>query len=245
MRPFAFIVMVFVSGCGAGTVPSPVAREQTSVLNPDRPLPEDTKRFLALGDSYTIGESVAVEGRWPVQLVAALRKDGLAIADPKIIARTGWTTAELMDALDNMPPKGPYDLVSLLIGVNNQYQGRDLVEYRKQFVDLLGRSVVLAGGNAERVIVVSIPDWGATPFAKKKGAAATIGKAIDQFNDVNREETKKAGAVYVEITVASRRAATEAKLIAEDGLHPSAAMYAEWTAAVLPEAKKALASGGK
>lgn len=243
MRPFAFTMMVFVSGCGAGTAPTPVAREQTAVLNPDRPLPEDTRRFLALGDSYTIGESVAVEERWPVQLVAALRKDGITVADPKIVARTGWTTAELMDALDNTPPKGPYDLVSLLIGVNNQYQGRDLVEYRKQFVDLLGRSVVLAGGKAERVIVVSIPDWGVTPYAKKKGDAATIGKAIDQFNEVNREETKKAGAVYVEITVASRRAATEAKLIAEDGLHPSAAMYAEWTAAVLPAAKKVMASG--
>src|ERR1019366_8017915 len=115
-------------------------------------------RFLALGDSYTIGESVGVTDRWPVQLARQVRKNGIDVADPQIIAKTGWTTDELSSAIDAAKPNGPYALVTLLIGVNNQYGGRDPEQYRKEFVALLQRSIAFAGGNPKRVVVVSIPD---------------------------------------------------------------------------------------
>src|SRR5690348_18315404 len=120
--------------------------------------------FLALGDSYTIGEGVALDERWPVQLAARLREAGIDIADPQIIATTGWTTDELAAAMDTASFARPYDLVTLLVGVNNQYRGRPLDEYSVQFRDLLQRAIHLAGGIAAHVIVVSIPDWGVTPF---------------------------------------------------------------------------------
>jgi lysophospholipase L1-like esterase len=144
-------------------------------------------RFLALGDSYTIGESVAVADRWPNQLAAQLRKDGVEMADPEIIARTGWTTDELSSAIDAAKPKGPYALVTLLIGVNNQYRGRDAEQYRKEFAALLHRAIAFAGGDPKRVVVVSIPDWGVTPFAANRDRAK-IGAEIDHFNAINTEE---------------------------------------------------------
>jgi lysophospholipase L1-like esterase len=122
-------------------------------------------RFLALGDSYTIGERVAKNERWPVQLAARLRAHGVPITDPEIIAVTGWTTDELDAGIQAAQPQGPYDLVSLLIGVNNQYRGRSPEEYQAQFADLLQQAIGLAGGDPTRVIVLSIPDWGVTPFA--------------------------------------------------------------------------------
>src|SRR5688500_13738544 len=124
--------------------------------------------FLALGDSYTIGESVASEGRWPVQLAARLRARGIEIAPPKIVARTGWTTDELAEAIDDAQVTARYGLVSLLIGVNNQYRGRELANYREEFGALLERAIGFAG-DPKRVFVVSIPDWGVTPFAARSG----------------------------------------------------------------------------
>lgn len=191
-------------------------------------------RFLALGDSYTIGESVAPAERWPVQLAAALHT-----ADPEIIARTGWTTDELNAAIDKADPKGPYGLVTLLIGVNNQYRGRDAEQYRKEFAALLQRAIGFAGGNAKHVVVVSIPDWGVTPFAKDRDRAK-IGREIDTYNAINKEETAKAGARYADITPISRRAAADSSLVAGDGLHPSGAMYKEWLTIIAPAAKAAL-----
>lgn len=180
-------------------------------------------RYLALGDSYTIGESVAVEERYPVQLARELK-----MGEPEIIAKTGWTTDELNAAIDKADPHGPYDLVTLLIGVNNQYRGRSADEYRTQFVALLQRAIGFAGGKTRNVLVVSIPDWGVTPFAKDRDRAK-IGREIDQFNAINREETLRAGARYVDITPESRQAANDATLVAGDGLHPSGKMYSEWT----------------
>jgi lysophospholipase L1-like esterase len=194
-----------------------------------------TYRYLALGDSYTIGESVREEERWPVQLARSLN-----IGAPQIIARTGWTTDELNAAIDAASPRGPFELVTLLIGVNNQYRGRDREEYRTQFAALLRRAIGFANGDAQRVVVVSIPDWGVTPFASDRDRAK-IAAEIDRFNALNREETTKAGARYVDVTAISRRAASETVLTAADGLHPSGAMYAEWTGAILPEALAALA----
>jgi lysophospholipase L1-like esterase len=196
-------------------------------------------RFLALGDSYTIGESVAAADRWPNQLALQLRKDGIDIADPEIIAKTGWTTDELSSAIDAAKPHGPYAFVTLLIGVNNQYRGREAEQYRKEFVVLLQRAIAFAGNDPKRVLVVSIPDWGVTPFAAGRDRAK-IGAEIDHFNAINAEETKRAGAGYADITSVSRHAATDAALVAPDGLHPSARMYAEWVRIILPQAEAAL-----
>jgi lysophospholipase L1-like esterase len=191
-------------------------------------------RFLALGDSYTIGESVAPSDRWPNRLARALR-----IPEPQIIAKTGWTTDELSAAIDAADPKGPFDLVTLLIGVNNQYRGRSADEYRQQFAALLERAIGFAGGSAQRVVVVSIPDWGVTPYAAGRDRAR-IASEIDRFNAIGREETARAGARWVDITPISLRAAAEPTLIAPDGLHPSAAMYAEWVKLIEPVAAKAV-----
>jgi len=196
-------------------------------------------RFLALGDSYTIGESVQPAERWPIQLAGLLKGQGVTLDDPTIIARTGWTTDELSAGIDQANPQGPYELVSLLIGVNNQYRGRPTDEYRKQFVALLQRAIGYAGGQAGHVFVVSIPDWGVTPFAKGRDRAK-IGQEIDAFNAINREETLKAGALYVDITPESRDAAADAALVAGDGLHPSGKMYTAWAQLALPAACRAL-----
>ncbi|HEX9460291.1 MAG TPA: SGNH/GDSL hydrolase family protein [Thermoanaerobaculia bacterium] len=196
-------------------------------------------RFLALGDSYTIGESVAVSERWPVELARQLRKNGIDIADPQIIAKTGWTTDELSSAIDAAKPTGPYALVTLLIGVNNQYRGRDAEQYRKEFAALLRRAIAFAGGNPKRVVVVSIPDWGVTPYATGRDRTK-IAAEIDRFNAINAAETKRAGARYADVTPVSRHAATEATLVAPDGLHPSAKMYSQWITVILPQAEAAL-----
>ncbi len=196
-------------------------------------------RFLALGDSYTIGESVPAADRWPVQLAALLRARGAALDEPQIIARTGWTTDELDRAIDAAAPRGPFALVSLLIGVNNQYRGRSAEEYRVQFRALLARAVGFAGGDAGRVLVLAIPDWGVTPFAAGRDAAR-IGAEIDVFNAINRAEAAAVGARYVDIAPIARRAADEPALIAGDGLHPAGSMYAEWAQLALPEALAAL-----
>jgi lysophospholipase L1-like esterase len=196
-------------------------------------------RFLALGDSYTIGEAVAEHERWPMQLTALLRARGVAVATPTIVARTGWTTDELSAGIDAAHPAGPYDLVTLLIGVNNQYRGRSADEFRVQLRALLHRAVDFAGGNSSRVIVVAIPDWGVTPFAKGRDRA-TIAREIDAFNAINRAEAEAAGAHYVDIAPIGKRAAAEPSLVAHDGLHPSGAMYAEWAALLLPIAEGVL-----
>jgi lysophospholipase L1-like esterase len=191
-------------------------------------------RILCLGDSYTIGESVTVAERWPVQLAARLRERGMEVADPAIIGQTGWTTDELDGAIDQANPKGPFDIVTLLIGVNNQYRGRSAEEYRQEFRGLLNRAIGFADGNARRVIVLSIPDWGVTPFAGERNRAE-IGREIDEFNRINKEETRRAGARYVNITPISREAAGNPALTAGDGLHPSGEMYRRWVGVVLPE----------
>lgn len=177
-------------------------------------------RYLALGDSYTIGESVAEAERFPAQLARRL-----GYAEPQVIARTGWTTDELNAAIDEADPKGPFDLVTLLIGVNNQYRGRSADEYRTQFTALLQRAIGFAGGEPRRVVVVSIPDWGVTPFAEGRDRAR-IAAEIDQFNAINREEAARAGTKWVDITPISR--GTDPALVAADGLHPSGKQYEEW-----------------
>ena len=195
-------------------------------------------RYLALGDSYTIGESVDEAERFPDQLADFLKAGGMP-TEITIIAKTGWTTSELWDGIQARQIAPPYDLVSLLIGVNNQYRGYDINEYRELFVFLLSKSIQYAGGNPKRVIVLSIPDWGVTPFAYGQDTTQ-IARDIDAFNAANREETEKAGAQYVDITPISREAVNDAALIAIDGLHPSGKMYTEWAKLVLPVALKTI-----
>ena len=207
-------------------------------------------RYLALGDSYTIGESVDEAERWPNQLASLIESspqftksiggtEGGGV-EVTIIARTGWTTDELWDGIQAQNINPPYDLVSLLIGVNNQYRGRDLEEYREQFVLLLNKSIEYAGGDANRVIVLSIPDWGVTPFASDHDSKK-IADEINQYNAVNRAETEKAGAHYIDITPVSREAVNDPSLIAGDGLHPSGKMYAAWAELALPVVLEILA----
>jgi lysophospholipase L1-like esterase len=199
---------------------------------PDDPIVRNNVRYLALGDSYTIGESVAPADRFPVQLARELH-----VGQPQIIAKTGWTTDELNAAIDAANITGTYELVTLLIGVNNQYRGRDAEQYRGEFAALLQRAIGFAGGDAKNVVVVSIPDWGVTPFAEGRNRAE-IAAAIDRYNAVNREETARAGARYVDITPVSR--GTDPGLVASDGLHPSGQQYAAWVRLILPEARAAL-----
>ena len=201
----------------------------------------DSSRFLALGDSYTIGEGVQPNQRWPAQLVRRLRSRGVELDEPEIIATTGWTTDELSAAMDAATLAPPYALVSLLIGVNNQYRGRDLENYRDEFSALLARAIALAGGQTARVIVVSIPDWGVTRFARSKNRDADlIAGEIDRFNAAANRIAAQHDVAYVDVTVASREAADGDAMLVADGLHPSAAQYAEWTDAIVPVAMRAL-----
>ena len=208
-------------------------------VSESKPAESKPKTILALGDSYTIGQSVAEAERFPVQLAKMLQKEGIPTADPRIIARTGWTTDELADAIKSAAPKGPFDLVTLLIGVNNQFRGRSEDEYKTQFAELLKQSIEFAGGDASHVIVFSIPDWGVTPFANGRDGKK-IAAEIDRFNAINKDAATKAKVHYVDITPESRQAATDATLVARDGLHPSGTMYTEWCKLALEPAKTAL-----
>jgi lysophospholipase L1-like esterase len=196
-------------------------------------------RFLALGDSYTIGEHVAAKSRWPNQLAKLLEDEGIQ-SEVTIIARTGWTVDELWDGIQANPPDGTYDLVTLLIGVNDEYRGYPVDSYRERFRFMLGKAVLYAGGHPDKVIVLSIPDWGFTPFAAARGDTEPISQEIDQFNAVNLEETKNIGAHYVDVTIISRMALDDFELIAGDRLHPSRKMYAMWAEKVLPVALEVL-----
>lgn len=188
--------------------------------------------FLALGDSYTIGEGVEDDQRWPVQLAAVLRAQGIPIAHPQIIARSGWSTDELSadidleDAHGNLQPR--YDLVSLQIGVNNQYRGRSADDYGYEFARLFERAVALAGGDPAHVLVLSIPDWGVTPFAQASGRdRARIAGELDQYNALAAALCRQRGALWVNITELTRSSGLTHELVA-DGLHPSAEMYTLW-----------------
>ena len=191
-----------------------------------------TIRYLALGDSYTIGEMVAPKNRWSVQLASLLETEGIQ-TDLTIIARTGWTVDELWQGIQANPPEGMYDMVSLLIGVNDQYRGYPVDGYREDFRFMLGKAIEYTGGDPKRVAVLSIPDWGFTPFAADRDTEP-ISQQIDEFNAINLEESETVGAYYVDVTIISRMAMDDFELIAADQLHPSGKMYAMWAEKVLP-----------
>ena len=196
-------------------------------------------RYLALGDSYTIGEGVEPALRWPVQLAERLRSAGVSVAVPEIVVRTGWTTTDLAAGIDGAEPQGIFDIVTLLIGVNDQFRGRSVESFRQGFNGLLQRAIVFAGDSPSNVVVVSIPDWGVTPFASglDKGRIAA---EIDLFNQTTREETVQAGALFVDITGISREAESDLDLLAADRLHLSGLMYEKWVDVVLPAAVEIL-----
>lgn len=198
----------------------------------EKPLP-DSFTYLALGDSYTIGQGVSIQDRYPVQLRDSIVKSGITSDTLIIIARTGWTTDELSAGIDNSDIEPPYDLVTLLIGVNNQYRRRTLENYREEFVELLNRAIGFAGNDRGRVVVLSIPDWGVTPFASGRDREK-IAQEIDAFNNINRQESENAGVAWLDVTAISRLAADRPELLAPDGLHPSGIMYGMWADELYP-----------
>jgi len=197
--------------------------------DPDQSEVSDTTTvsYLALGDSYTIGESVPQQERWPVQLASRLSGDSLLAEPVRIIARTGWTTGQLLEGIERERIEGPYDVVSLLIGVNNQYRGLDFEIYRKQFKDLLRIAMDQARGREDKVFVLSIPNYGVTPFASSRDTAK-IRREIDHYNEVADSICQAYGVAFFNITPISQRAGDEPSLVASDGLHPSGKQYRLW-----------------
>jgi lysophospholipase L1-like esterase len=199
-----------------------------------------SRTYLALGDSYTIGQSVPATDRYPVQTVKYLSEQRIKFESPEIIAQTGWTTANLLSAIASSPPlKSQYDMVTLLIGVNNQYQFGTQQEYADQFLTLLNLAIKYAGNNKQRVIVLSIPDYSVTPFANGRDKKY-IATQIDSFNLINKAITARAGVGYLDVTGFSRLAANNPSLIASDGLHFSGEEYKVWAEALVSMIKRVL-----
>jgi lysophospholipase L1-like esterase len=187
----------------------------------------NTYTYLALGDSYTIGEGVSLTQSFPYQTVALLRKEGYRFTAPEIVAKTGWTTDELEEGVSGYTLLEKYDFVSLLIGVNNQYRGRDIIEYKEQFERLLKRSIEIAGGKRDRVIVLSIPDYGATPYGREHNSEK-ISKEIDQFNTLNHALAVQYKVQYLDISNGPGDSKSNPALVGDDGLHPAANEYTKW-----------------
>ncbi len=183
--------------------------------------------YLALGDSYTIGEGVPLSQSWPVQLVERLRERGYEMAPPKIIARTGWTTMDLIRNIESeINVQRDFDLVSILIGVNNQFQGKLITEYEAELREIFNKAVNHSKTREQGVFAISIPDYGATPFGENN--AEQIGLEIDEFNRVFRLMAEEFNVDFYNITPMSREAATNRDLVAGDSLHPSGLMYRLW-----------------
>lgn len=190
-------------------------------------MPDKKYTYLALGDSYTIGESVSPAESFPHQAVRLLKQKGHVFQPPVIIAKTGWTTDELQNGISKNTLQQQYDFVSLLIGVNNQYRGRSKSEYEQQFEQLLKQALAFAGNNAGHVLVLSIPDWGVTPFAEGRNRNQ-ISSEIDAFNNINKRIALQYGVRYINITPDTREASSDSSLLAEDKLHPSGKEYLRW-----------------
>jgi lysophospholipase L1-like esterase len=187
-----------------------------------------THSYLALGDSYTIGESVPAPDNFPNQTVLLLKNAGYDLKPAEILAKTGWTTDELQNNINNHSFTPPYDIVTLLIGVNNQYRGRPVDTYKPEFENLLKQAIQYAGGKADHVIVLSIPDWGVTPFANGRDRTQ-IAREIDEYNAANKNISENYKVYYIDITPWTREAATDLSLLATDGLHPSSKEYKRWS----------------
>jgi len=233
MHRIFILMLVGLMSCGQNRSEyiAPFNPNINTFANPN-PNPAAKLSYLALGDSYTIGQSVEAYERWPVQLTGLLREAGYNYNDPRIIAQTGWTTDELETAIDEANIQENYDLVTLLIGVNDQYRGRNVEDFRTRYIEVLNKAIALANNNPNNVIVVSIPDWGVSPFGASKNRDK-ISQEIDLYNRVKKEETIKKGVQFINITTISRQALNNDMYIASDNLHFSGAMYQLWANEIL------------
>jgi lysophospholipase L1-like esterase len=213
----SFMVILILSCAKKETYPLPMTDQQNTA-----------KTFLALGDSYTIGQNVPSNDNFPNQTVQLLKTSGYEFNPVEIVATTGWTTDELQNNINNRSFTPPYNIVTLLIGVNNQYRGRPVDTYKPEFESLLKQAIQFAGGKADHVIVLSIPDWGVTPFASGRDRDQ-IAREIDEYNAANKTISENYKVHYIDITPWTREAATDLSLVASDGLHPSANEYKRWS----------------
>jgi lysophospholipase L1-like esterase len=229
MKNLYFVLFAFlIIGCSTSN-----SVTQKEVTQTDNPSGKDYS-YLALGDSYTIGESVPASERWPVQLVEELNERGYKVAPPKIIAKTGWTTGNLLSAMrSELNYTREFDLVSILIGVNNQYQGKSIEEYEEELREIFKLALNHSKLREKGVFALSIPDYGATPFGQEN--SETIGEEIDEFNAVFREVAKDFNVDFYNITPISREAERDPDLVADDGLHPSGLMYRYWVDEIIEE----------
>ena len=195
--------------------------------------------YLALGDSYTIGEQVPVKENFPNQAVQLLRKQNIEVADPMIIATTGWTTDELAASIREHNIKETFSFVSLLIGVNNQYRGRSVESYKEEYTQLLNTAIAFANSKPEDVFVLSIPDWGATPFADGRDKEK-IAYEIDAYNAACKQITLAHKCHFIDITPSTRENGHKTEYVAGDGLHPSAKEYTIWSEMLADEVRKTL-----
>lgn len=195
---------------------------------------QKTYSYLALGDSYTIGEAVPLFENFPYQTVQLVRNNGISMYAPEIVAKTGWTTDELQEAVNQYRFLPVYDFVTLLIGVNNQYRGRTADNYTPEFHSLLKQAIEFAGNRPERVIVLSIPDWGVTPYAEGRNREE-IARAIDTYNSAKQQISEQEGTQWINITPYTREATTDLSLLATDQLHPSGKDYGRWAKEVADE----------
>lgn len=195
--------------------------------------------YLALGDSYTIGEQVRIHESFPYQTVQLLRKKGHAFFAPEIVAVTGFTTGELQQLVDDTLLMPRYDFVSLLIGVNNQYRSGSIEVFANEFETLLKCAIALANNNTSHVFVLSIPDWGVTAFAAGRDTKK-IADEIDAFNGICRSVSEQYNIQYIDITTSQRTDGKEAVFLAPDQLHPSGKEYAKWAALLSEQMNKAL-----
>ena len=217
------LLIVTLLGCSSDAESIDVDPEQ----------PSTPVKILALGDSYTVGEQVDKLDAWPGRLVRSMRVDGRSVAEPKIVAATGWSSTDLIQAIQLTDLQVTFDVVTLQIGVYNQFRQSSIADFERDLAELTNIAVDLSGGVVGRVVLVSIPDWSVTPFAEGAPKQQIAGE-IDEFNDVIRAHAGTLGAYFVDITQTSRRAANEPDLIAGDGLHPSGNMYAEWVGLIQP-----------
>ena len=224
---------------GACKKPEPAIVTPPYIPPPPPPPAIPGKKYLALGDSYTIGENVVASARYPAQVVASLNVQGNNISTVTYVATTGWTTGNLIAALNSGGYPKDFDIVTLLIGVNNQYQGRSLDEYKTEFTELLTRALAYANNNKSHVFVLSIPDYSVTPYAQGRDTAA-IARQIDAFNAANKSITAQFAVTYIDVTPISRQARWDRDLIADDGLHPSGKQYQLWANLLEPLMKAVL-----
>ena len=217
------LAILFLSCSSNLNVPATDMDENEKVLN-----------YLALGDSYTIGESVSETERFPYQLINSNFNEPHKVGEYKIIAKTGWTTRNLLDAMDNEElVSGTYDFITLLIGVNNQFQGKPFSQYEEELRTLIERALNLLEGDASKLILVSIPDYGVTPFGSNRNPEK-IGEEINQYNQYKEKLAEEYNAHYVYITDLTRNAKADSSLLANDQLHPSGKSYAQWVERIVP-----------